>query len=417
VAIVGIVVGATAAASAAVPSLPAKTPAQLLTELGQAAGRPAGPFTATVQQTANLGLPQLPGMSQAGGASSSLLDGTQSIDIWYGGPKDVRIAVPVQAGESDLRRDGSTVWLWNSKNQTATQVTLPAHIKAPAGSAGSTKGNGAAGAGGAPNSPQPPDTPQAAASQLLKAIGPSTVVGVQSNVYVADRPAYQLSLAPRSSQSLIGRVLLAVDASSGIPLRVEVYGRGSAGLAYSLGYTKLAFGAPDAANFSFTPPPGATVKKETVPSDPGALLQGLGLPSGPPAGSSPNSPAAKPTVIGSDWLSVVASPASPQVAAAVQQLLTDQPATPNGGSDGGFFGSSSSPAPPGASASPNVPVGPYLAPLRALLLATTPVQGSWGSGRLLQTTLYAVLVTSKGQILAGAVTPSVLYADVARDAG
>jgi hypothetical protein len=59
-------------------------------------------------------------------------------------------------------------------------------------------------------------------------------------------------------------------------------------------------------------------------------------------------------------------------------------------------------------------VGPYLEPLRALLLATTPVRGSWGSGRLLQTTLYSVLVTSNGQILAGAVSPSVLYADVGR---
>ena len=50
-------------------------------------------------------------------------------------------------------------------------------------------------------------------------------------------------------------------------------------------------------------------------------------------------------------------------------------------------------------------------------LAASPVHGSWGSGRLLQTTLFAMLVTSKGQILAGAVRPSVLYADVARDAG
>jgi hypothetical protein len=51
--------------------------------------------------------------------------------------------------------------------------------------------------------------------------------------------------------------------------------------------------------------------------------------------------------------------------------------------------------------------------LRALLRATTAVHGSWGSGRLLQTTLLTVLITSKGQILAGAVTPSVLYTDAA----
>jgi outer membrane lipoprotein-sorting protein len=406
VAVVGIVVGVAAAASAAAPSLPAKTPAQLLTELAQAAGQPAGPFTATVQQTANLGLPELPGISQTS-VAASLSDGTQAIDIWYGGPKQLRIAVPVQAGESDLRRDGSTVWLWNSKTQTATQVTLPARVPA-------SDGNGAAGAGGSSASPQPPDTPQAAATQVLQAIGPSTVVGVQSNVYVAGRPAYQLSLVPKSSQSLVGQVLLAVDASSGIPLRVEVYGRGPAGLAYSLGYTSLAFGTPAATNFSFTPPAGATVQKQTVPTDPAALEQQLGLPSSPPPGSGSTSQAPKPIVIGSDWLSVVATPANSSVAAAVQQLLTDQSATPQSSSGGGFFGSSSSAAPSPA-ASANIPVGPYLAPLRALLLASTPVQGSWGSGRLLQTTLYSVLVTSSGQILAGAVDKSVLFADVAQD--
>jgi outer membrane lipoprotein-sorting protein len=288
-------------------------------------------------------------MSRASGVTSSLLDGTQAINIWYGGPKLLRVAVPVQAGESDLRRDGGTVWLWNSKTQTATQVTLPARAHAK----NAPNGTGPAGAGGSSTSLQPPDTPQAAASQFLAAIGPSTVVGVQSNVYVADRPAYQLSLAPRSSQSLVGRVLLAIDASSGVPLRVEVYGRGSAGLAYSIGYAKLAYGTPKAANFSFTPPPGATVKKQTVPSDPAALLRGgLGLPSGSSLpgsslpGSGPTGQAGKPTVIGSDWLSVVATPASPAVAAAVHQLLTDQPATPQSGSSGaGLFGSSASGAP------------------------------------------------------------------------
>lgn len=400
-AIVGIVVGASAAASAAVPSLPAKTSAQLLTQLAEAAGRPAGPFTATVQQTANLGLPELPSLSRTTGAPSSLsslLDGTQSIDIWYGGPKQVRIAVPVQAGETDLRRDGSTVWLWDSTTQTATQVTLPAQ------SAHAPHQRG----------PQPPDTPQAAASQVLKTIGPSTLVGVQSNVYVADRAAYQLSLTPKSSQSLVGRVLLAVDASIGIPLRVEVYGRGSAGLAYSVGYSKLAFGSPAAGNFSFTPPPGATVQKRTVPADPAALFNGLGLPAGSALpGLTPQ--AGKPTVMGSDWLSVVVTPADPAVAAAVQQLLTDGPGTPQSGRNGGgLFGSSSSSAAAGPSGSANVPVGPYLEPLRALLLATRPVTWPGGSGRLLQTTLYSVLVTARGQILAGAVNPAVLYADAAR---
>jgi hypothetical protein len=53
------------------------------------------------------------------------------------------------------------------------------------------------------------------------------------------------------------------------------------------------------------------------------------------------------------------------------------------------------------------------AALRALVKAATPVHGSWGSGRLLRTSLFSVLLTSKGSLLVGAVTPAVLYRDAA----
>ncbi|MGH3300199.1 MAG: hypothetical protein ACRDOK_00735, partial [Streptosporangiaceae bacterium] len=97
-------------------------------------------------------------------------------------------------------------------------------------------------------------------------------------------------------------------------------------------------------------------------------------------------------------------------------LVTDHPGTSS--KSGGFFWSSASAAPGSSAAAPlSVPVGPYLAPLQTLLMATMPVSGSWGSGRLLQTALVSALVTSKGQVLVGAVSPSVLYADVAGDAG
>jgi outer membrane lipoprotein-sorting protein len=410
--VVGTVIGATAAASAAVPSLPARTAAQLLAAVGKAAEQPPGPYTATVQQTANLGLPQLSEATQSS-VTSSLISGTQSVDIWYANPQHVRIALPVQAGESDARLDGRTLWLWNSKSQTATKVTLPVYRASAAGAAA----GGAESPGPAASALSTPVTPAAAATELLRAIGPTTVVGVQSPVYVANRPAYQLSLAPKSSQSLVSQVLIAIDASRGIPLRVEVYGRGGTGLAYSIGFTSLSFGAPAAANFSFTPPPGATVTTQTGLANLGSLLNGPGLPSEAQQGA-PSSGTAKPDMIGSGWLSVVATPASSDVAAAVRQLLAAPRSAGSSDDRGGFFGSSSSQAPgPSASGQPAVPVGPYLAPLQTLLMASTRVSGSWGSGRLLQTALVSVLVTSKGQILVGAVSPSVLYADVAKDAG
>lgn len=510
---VGIGIAATAVASAnAAPSLPPRTAAQLLADLAQGTAKPLGPMTATIQQTANLGLPQLPAAVQ--NSNPLVLGGSQSVNVWYSDPQHLRVAEPVQAGESDLRVNGRTVWLWNSKTQTATRVVLPADVSGYKGQAG----NGAAspspsaspGTPGTPGGSVPP-SPQAAARQILDALGPSTVVSVQSNAYVAGQAAYELSLAPKNSGSLIGQVVLAIDASRDIPLQVQVFARSTGDLAYSIGYSSLTFGEPAASNFSFTPPPGAKVKKVTVPSSAQALagqgglgslsgLSGLGL-SGPglgdlslglpvthlaqssaaagstaglqvspgPAGKVPAMPkkvraeiaaqfakslpasmskaarakaikafeqdlatssstavlqASTPsvggpaggTVLGRAWLSVYATPPDAEVAAAVRQLLNGSAGGSSTESSSlGLFGSSSQ----AASAAPNgkVQVGQDLAVLRTLLQAATPVHGSWGSGRLLQTTLLSVLVTSKGQILAGAVTPDVLYGDVAADAG
>jgi hypothetical protein len=528
-----------------------------MTEVAQSAGKPTGPFTATVQETSNFGLPQLPSIPQQPGASSPLTAGTQSVSIWYGGPQRIRLAEPTQGGETDLRLDGRTLWLWDSKTQTATRYVLPAKagsVKIPAGN-GSVRRlrpyaiHGSLGQ-------MVTVSPQAAARQILSAVGPTTVVSVQSNVYVAGRAAYQLSLVPRSSKSLVGQVLIAIDASRHIPLRIEVFPRGSSSLAYSFGYTSLTFGEPAASNFSFTPPSGATVHTQTLPANFGGLggglglrglglrglglgalgLPGLGLPGlglgaltspafpavsgtfssprqrvvrlgpgsssvkikfvSPPAsargkgfafgwtGSGPLKPGAplpkaiikqitaqfartlpksmsaakraqaiatfekrlesrsalgapavarlkavptpaaklsqpKEKTIGSGWLTVVATPPSAQVAQAVSQALaglTRVGPSPSGTSyivNASISGSSAVTSSTGtAVAAPGLDFGV----LHALLKAMTPVHGSWGSGRLLQTRLLTVLITSKGQVLAGAVTPALLYADVALDA-
>jgi hypothetical protein len=60
------------------------------------------------------------------------------------------------------------------------------------------------------------------------------------------------------------------------------------------------------------------------------------------------------------------------------------------------------------------PAGSLSGVLSALETAATPVHGSWGSGRLLRTSLLSFLMLSNGQVLVGAVTPAVLYADAAQ---
>jgi len=390
---VGAVVAGTAVAAGAqaAPSLPARSAAELLADVQRATG--PGPMTGTFQETASLGLPALP---DSGGALSSLslLSGTHTATIWYADPSHVRVAEPVQLGETDLRLSGRQAWLWNSKTQTATHIVLPSP---PAGQhrTGSSAGSPAGPAG-------TPPTPQQAARQILAAVGPTTKVSLQQNVTVAGQAAYQLVIAPKDRRSLIGQIRIAVDAGRYLPLRVQVFARGATSPALQVGFTALSFGRPAASNFTFTPPPGAKVKTTIVPArHRGQVIRPL------PRGSV-YSGSARPTVIGKGWLSVLVLPGGLGGSPA---SITRVPAV-NG--NAGNAGTNTATSQVIVSQSGGVPtVGPDPALLRVLLRAATPVHGTWGSGRLLRTSLFSVLITARGPVLVGAVTPSVLRADAA----
>jgi outer membrane lipoprotein-sorting protein len=510
VVVAGLLAG-TMLANAAGPSLPARTPAQLLADMQQAKAPSA--FSGVISESANLGFPSLPnigGLSSSTLSASNWISGTHTVDIWYGGPGHVRVAVPVSFGETDLRVNGNEVWLWDSQSQTATHYVLPAspvpapvkpgalrtcfalarkhwvpaagasrpipksvrdkvlkclRAKLPAGTIIGHAGRALPAA-----TPTTPLTPQQIADRLLTAIGPTTSVTVPGTVTVAGRPAYQLVISPRTDQSLIGRIVIDVDSQTYVPLSVQVFARDGGSPAFSVGFTSLSFATPAASNFTFSPPAGAHVKTVKLPAGglPGAGLLGvpsvvgpLGVPSGhgPSAGPAVGSslrlrislriklhdgrqvhvapsvvrntfPAAVPAmpgngaaagavrVLGKGWLSVavVSSATALSSLGGGGGLLSWAGATSVASSTRASFGTLTvSPTEASVRAvHAGPPLGQYLALLRVLLNAAKPVHGSWGSGRLLQTTLLNALITSTGKVLIGAVTPAVLYADAAR---
>jgi len=443
--------------------------------------------TATVTESANLGFPALPdlgGMPSGLQSAASWLSGSHTVQIWYDGPTHVRIALPAPFGETDLRVNGSQVWLWDSKTQTATHILPPAaaamigrpiFVKPPrlprlsgaclrlirrhvrrglrvfqpsqrvlrimrrcvptrifglpfrlpkslpgcvvsSSSVQISVGRQAGQAGGVPAGLRGL-SPIQLARRLLALVGPTTKVSVAGTTTVAGRPAYELAIAPRSGQSLIGQIVIAVDAKTALPLQVQVFARGSSSPAFSVGFSTLAIGKPAMSNFTFTPPPGAHVKTVHLP-DPFARFMGAGPAAFPAVFPGPavlrpvrafgcpllrrgslvaprvTAPAAaSPQVIGSGWLSVLALPASPAIA----DFVAGRRAVvlPNGGAAAGG-------------------VAQYLPWLHMLLNSAARVHGSWGSGRLVRTALFSVLITSKGQVFAGAVTPGVLIADAAK---
>ena len=247
IAVGGVLGGSMISVASAAPSLPARTPAQLLASVAEQTSTP--PMTGTVVETSSLGLPSLPGTNDPT-SLSSLLTGSHTIRIWYSDPTHFRVSVPQSMSESDIIRNGSNAWLWESTHNTVTHLTIPAQAKVRHAKKLMHKPSSA-----------PPLTPQQAADEILAKVGTTTTVSSDTNVTVAGQAAYQLVLAPKSASSLIGQIRIAIDGANDVPLRLQVFAKGSQTAAVQIGFTSLSFVQPAAANFAFSPPAGATVKQ------------------------------------------------------------------------------------------------------------------------------------------------------------
>jgi outer membrane lipoprotein-sorting protein len=331
------------------PSLPPRTAAQLLVDVQKAQ---LSGLSGTVVQTSNLGLPDLPGMggSGPGGGSSSLtsmISGTHTWRVWYAGAHQARVALLGSLGESDVIRNGRDVWVWSSRDKTATHTVLAQ--------------------GGAPEAAKPtelPVSPQAAADQALAALDPSTSVTTSATTSVAGRDAYELVLSPKSTTTLVKQVRIAVDATEHIPLRVQVYSTKSANPAFDVSFSQVDFAKPDASRFTFNPPPGTKVTASAAPK----------TPTGTPATKPGEKPAGAKNgfkTVGTGWSTVLVGTVPQQVGSGTDRSSRQ---------------------------------------LMAVLQALPRVSGAWGSGRLLNGTLFSVVLTDDGRMAVGAVPASQLYA-------
>jgi len=97
--------------------------------------------------------------------------------------------------------------------------------------------------------------------RALDALAPYADVSVDTAATVAGRASYVLVLTPTSTLTLVGRIAVAIDAETRLPLRFQVFPRESDAAAVEAGFTNVSFDPIDPAMFSFTPPPGATVRQ------------------------------------------------------------------------------------------------------------------------------------------------------------
>jgi outer membrane lipoprotein-sorting protein len=294
------IVSTTTAGASDQPKLPAKTAAQLLTAVGRVHVRG---LSGTVVETANLGLPSLPGSDVGGGfAPQTLLAGSHRMHVWYGGPGQQRIAWLAPMAELDVIHNGRDLWTYTSTTGHVTHARI--------GRLTGMRSHRVPESHGVPEL-----TPQQVVTQVLRAVDPSTRVAVDRTARVAGRAAYQLDISPRDSRSLIGSIRIAVDAVTSVPLRVEVFATGARSPALRVGFTAIHFGAPNPSVFRFVPPAGATVTQQR-----GTLSHMMGQ-SSHRAQHQSGSRVNRPTVLGSGWTTVVKMAVDPHLIGSRRGLL------------------------------------------------------------------------------------------------
>jgi len=332
-------------------ALPERSPQQLLMDVAQAQ---VGSLSGTIVQKSNLGLPSLPQLN--GTDLNTMINGNHTVKIWYDGPNKVRVAAQnPDSTEQDLVRNGTNLWTYNSDTKKATHRTLSGdEAKKPSASPSLLPSGGLSGS----------------VSDLLAKFAPTTKISTDGTAKVAGRSAYELVIQPRDSKTRVAQIRIAIDGTEHIPLQVQVYATGSNSPVFEAGFTNVSFDKPDAAEFTFKPPAGTTVT-EVKPGDKSTS------PHGRPGDKAKADKAQEPKVVGAGWSSVV-------FAKGVDTTIT---------------------LPSDATAEQRKAA----AAATKFLDSQPKVKGAWGSGRLIDTKLFSILITDDGRVYAGAVAPSTLY--------
>jgi len=230
-------IGLRAVGAEPAPELPSVPPQSLIASALRAIARRT-PLSGTVRTHMDLGIPELP--SGLGDPSSPLgvLASDQTFKVWRS-PDGARVAQILPFGERDVVANRAGVWVWDSTRFRAWHLDVPP-------------------------SASPPSVPsigdlEAVVGKALEAIGPDATVTEADPTVVAGRPAYVVSLIPTSGSTLVGRIDIAIDADTRVPLRMQVFARSGPAPTLDVGFESVSFSPVDPSMFTFTPPEGAAV--------------------------------------------------------------------------------------------------------------------------------------------------------------
>jgi len=229
-------------------SVAASTPRQLESLI---LGSQRMSFSGYAESDASFGLPPLPAFSSV----TSLLDGVTRMRVWQASPDHWRVDTLSDAGENDTYQDGDSTFAWDSGEQLLTGIYGAEVLRLPRAA---------------------DLVPSALALRLISWAGPGARLSLLPPRRVAGQSAAGLAISPASPQSTIARADIWASPGTGLPLLVEVFGRGSPEPALETQFLQAGPWTPERDVLTPQHGPG-TGFTTTTPSDFTRVLKNLAL--------------------------------------------------------------------------------------------------------------------------------------------
>lgn len=192
------------------------------------------PFSGHAESAGGLAFPVTDQLSSL----ADLLSDRTTMRVWWRGPTANRVDVVSAVGETGVYTDVFGSWTWEYQSNRVTRTpTAPLTV------------------------PSPPDLlPGPLARRLLSEADPGELSRIGA-VRVAGRDALGLRLVPSAAASSVDRVDVFIEPGTGLPLRVQVFGKGAPNPAIDTRLLDVDLAAPAGDLVSFTPPPDADVEQ------------------------------------------------------------------------------------------------------------------------------------------------------------
>ena len=204
-------------------------------------------YSGYAEATGGLSLP----VSDQFSSVANLFGGTSQLRVWYRGAQDWRVDQLALAGENDVHAGSKGTWTWNYESNRATFDPLPSdqQVRLPVAA---------------------DLLPADLGRRLLSEASPSEL-STLSTERIAGRTALGLQIVPGQPASTVDRVAIWADAASGLPLRVQIYAKGSTQPALATTFLDFSPVMPAASATAFDVPGTAAVQVDDGLDLPGLI--------------------------------------------------------------------------------------------------------------------------------------------------